>query len=101
MEGNVLSKKQEKVCVKLWLTQREKEMVKQSAKLCGLTQTEYLRQSCLGRHPRPQPASEFWELLDEIYSIHGTLERLAVSSPELAEHSRNIEALVLRLQEAA
>ncbi len=39
-------------------THRELEY---DAALCGLTQSEYLRQICLGKRPRPKQPPEFWE----------------------------------------
>ena len=78
---------------------RSQNGVEYDAALCGLTQSEYLRQICLGKRPRPKQPPEFWELLDALYEIHDKLERLAVYYPEVVEECSRIERLVLLLQE--
>ncbi len=91
----------EKVRMKIRLTEEEKVKLEHDAALCGLTQSEYFRQICLGKQPRPKQPSEFWELLDAIYECHALLERLTAYYPEAAEECSRLENLVLFLQEVA
>lgn len=90
-----------KVRLKIRLTEEEKAKLKHDAALCGLTQSEYFRQICLGKQPRPKQPPEFWELLDALYEIHDKLERLIVYCPEVAEECSRVEWLVLLLQGVA
>ena len=94
-----MSANDEKVRLKIRLTVEEKTKLEYDAALCGLTQSEYFRQICLGKRPRPKQPPEFWELLDALYEIHDKLGRLAVYYPEMAEECSRIERLVLLLQE--
>ena len=94
-----MSANDEKVRVKIRLTDEEKAKLEHNAALCGLTQAEYLRQICLGKQPRPKQPLEFWELLDAIYELHDKLERLTAYCPEAAEECSRLENLVLFLQE--
>jgi len=96
-----LSANDEKVRLKIRLTVEEKTKLEYDAALCGLTQSEYLRQICLGKRPKLKQPSEFWELLDALYEIHDKLERLTVYCPEAAEERSRLENLVLSLQEVA
>jgi hypothetical protein len=87
--------------IKLRLTPEEKAKVKHDAALCGLTQSEYLRQLCLGKRPRARQPDEFWTLLDELYKIHSSLAQLTAYYPEAAEVCQDIERTVLFLQRVA
>ena len=44
----------EKVRLKIRLDDAEKAKLEHEAALCGLNKSEYLRQLCLGRQPRPK-----------------------------------------------
>ena len=94
-----MSTHDEKVCLKVRLTEEEKAKLEHGAALCSLTRSEYPRQLCLGKQPRPKQPPEFWDLLDALYEIHDKLERLAVYCPEMAEECSRVERLVLLLQE--
>ena len=96
-----MSANNEKVRMKIRLTEEEKAKLEHNAALCGLSQTEYVRQVCLGRWLRPKPPAEFWELMDALYAVHDTLERLTAYSSECEPACREVERLVLFLQEAA
>ncbi len=96
-----MSMNDEKVSLKIRLTEEEKAKLEHHAALCGLTQTEYLRQLCLGKQPRPKPPAEFWELMDALYAWHDALERLAVYDSEFESYCREVERIVLLLQEVA
>jgi hypothetical protein len=96
-----LSANDEKVRLKIRLTVEEKTKLERNAALCGLTQSEYLRQICLGKQPKPKKPPEFWELLDALYKIHDKLERLTAYCPEAAEECSQLKKLVLFLQGVA
>ena len=96
-----MSTNDKKVRLKIRLTVEEKAKLEHDAALCGLTQSEYFRQICLGKRPRPKPPAEFWELMDALYVWHDTLERLAVCYPEFEADCREVERIVLLLQEVA
>ncbi len=96
-----MSTHDEKVRLRIRLTEEEKAKLERDAALCGLTQSEYFRQICLGRQPRPRQPPEFWELLDALYEVHDKLERLAVYCPEVAEECSRLEKLTLFLQGVA
>lgn len=96
-----MSANDEKVHLKIRLTEEEKAKLEHDAVLCGLTQTEYIRQVCLGRQLRPKPPAEFWELMDALYALHDTLERLAIRCAEFKPDCREVERIVLLLQEVA
>ena len=96
-----MSANDEKIRVKIRLTDEEKAKLEHDAALCGLTRAEYLRQICLGKQPRPKPPPEFWELLDAIYEMHDKLERLTAYCPEAAEECSRLKSLVLLLQGVA
>ncbi|MFR3992445.1 MAG: plasmid mobilization protein [Angelakisella sp.] len=68
--------KEEKVRIKVRLTEEEKEKLERNSALCGLTQSEYVRQLCRGIHPKPQPPDVFWELMDELYKVSFRPERM-------------------------
>ena len=93
-----MSTNDKKVRLKIRLTVEEKAKLEHDAALCGLTQSEYFRQICLGKRPKPKQPSEFWELLDALYEIHDKLERLAAYYPEASEECSRLENLVLFLQ---
>ena len=96
-----MSANDEKVRLKIRLTVEEKTKLERNAALCGLTQSEYLRQICLGKQPKPKKPPEFWELLDALCEIHDKLERLTVYYPEAAEECSQLENFVLFLQGVA
>lgn len=96
----MMSKKQSnKKVVTVRLTEEEKEKLEQCSALCGLSQTEFIRQLCKGNIPKPQPTKEFWELLDGIYKVHADFEKCIPFCPEAADTCREIETFILELQE--
>lgn len=96
-----MSANSEKVRLKIRLTKEEKVKLEHDATLCGLTQSEYVRQVCLGKNPHPKPSAEFWELMDAVYAWHDALARLAVHCPEFEPDCHEVERIVLLLQEVA
>ena len=93
--------KNETVRIRIRLTEEEKEKLERDAALCGLSQAEYIRQICKGKNPRPQPSPIFWDLLEEIYHVHDSLQKCVRFLPETAEECHRIEALILTLMEVA
>lgn len=91
--------KEEKVRIKVRLTEEEKEQLERNSALCGLTQSEYIRQLCRGVHPKPKPPDVFWRLMDELYKTHSSLKECAKYEPSALKLCAEIERLVLDLQE--
>jgi len=93
--------KNETVRIHIRLTEKEKEKLERNAALCGLSQAEYIRQICKGKKPKSQPSPAFWDLLEELYHLHGSLQKCVRFLPEAAGECRRIEALILILMEVA
>ncbi len=91
--------KEEKVRIKIRLTEEEKEKLERNSSLCGLTQSEYVRQLCRGIQPKPKPPDVFWELMDGLYKAHSDLKECAKYEPSALNLCAEIEQLVLDLQE--
>ena len=91
--------KKEKVRIKVRLTEEENEKLKQNSTLCGLTQSEYVRQLCRDICPKPKPPDAFWELMNKLYKVHSSLAECAKYEPSAGEICTEIEQLVLDLQE--
>lgn len=56
----------QKVRIKVRLTEEENEKLKRCAEACGLSQSEFIRQLCIGKAPKPKPTKEFWKLLNTL-----------------------------------
>lgn len=95
-----MSKTKDKKVISLRLTEEENEKLERSAKLCGLSQTEFVRQLCKGKTPNPQPPREFWELMNALYDVHKGFMACAEYEPSALEICKEIECLILDLQEA-
>ena len=91
--------KKDKKVISLRLTEEENEMLKRNSKLCGLSQNEYVRQLCKGKTPKPQPSKEFWGLLEALYDVHKGFKACAKYEPSAFEICKEIECLILDLQE--
>ena len=91
--------KEQKVRIKVRLTEEEKEKLERNSALCGLTQSEYVRQLCRGVQPKPKPPDVFWQLMDELYKAHFDLKECAKFEPSALNLCAEIEQLVLDLQE--
>lgn len=89
-----------KVRIKVRLTEKENEKLKRCASLCGLSQAEFIRQLCKGKIPKPKPAKEFWKLLSTLYTVHRGFKECAKYEPSALEVCKEIECLILDLQEA-
>ena len=90
----------QKVRIKVRLTEEENEELKRYAEACGLSQSEFIRQLCKGKTPKPKPTKEFWELLNTLYDVHNSFQKCAKYEPSALEICKEIESLILDLQEA-
>ena len=82
------------------LSEEENEKLKRCAAACGLSQSAFIRQLCKGKAPKPQPQKEFWEVLEALYSVHNSFKSCAKFEPSTLEICKEIERLILDLQEA-
>lgn len=92
--------KDKKMRIKVRLNEEENEKLKRCAAACGLSESSFLRQLCKGQTLKPQPSKEFWELLNTLYSVHKGFKKCAKYEPFALEICKEIERLILDLQEA-
>ena len=90
-----------KVRIKVRLSEEENKKLKRCASACGLSQSALIRQLCKGKAPKPQPQKEFWEVLEALYVVHNSFKSCAKFAPSALEICKEIECLILDLQEAA
>ena len=95
-----MSKKKDKKPITVWLDDEENEMLKRYSKMCGLSQTEFIRQLCNGNTPKPVPPKAFWDMMNALYELHAAFEKCIPYYPQAADECREIERLILDLQEA-
>lgn len=81
------------------LSEEERDKLVRYSFMCGLSQAEYLRQLCKGRTPKPKPPKELWELLNTLYEVHGAVKACAQYEPSALTACREVESLILLLQE--
>ena len=62
--------------------------------------TAFIRQLCKGKAPKSQPKKEFWELLETLYDVHSGFKECAKYESSALEICKEIESLILDLQEA-
>ena len=89
-----------KVRIKVRLSEEENEKLKRCAAACGLSQSALIRQLCKGKAPKLQPKKEFWEVLEALYSVHNSFKSCAKFEPSALSICKEIECLILDLQEA-
>lgn len=89
----------QKVRIKVRLTEEENEELKRCAEACGLSQSEFVRQLCKGKTPKPKPTKEFWELLNALYDVHNSFQKCSKYELSALEVCKEIESLILNLQE--
>ena len=92
--------KDKKLRIKVRLSEEENEELKRCAEAYGLSQSEFIRQLCNGKTPKPKPTKEFCELLNTLYSVHNGFQKCAKYEPSALEVCKEIESLILDLQEA-
>lgn len=96
-----MSRKQsDKKVITVRLTEEEKQKLETCSDLCGLSQSEFIRQLCAGKTPKAKPPREFWELLNTLYSVHNGFKSYAKFEPSALTICKEIERLILDLQEA-
>ena len=92
-------KQSDKKVITVRLTEEEKQKLEYCSNLCGLSQSEFIRQLCKGKAPKPQPKKEFWEVLEALYAVHNSFKSCAKFEPSALEICKEIECLILDLQE--
>lgn len=65
-----------------------------------VSQSAFIRQLCKGKAPKSQPKKEFWKLLEALYAVHSSFKSCAKFDPSALEICKEIEHLILDLQEA-
>ena len=68
----------------------DKAKIMKAAKRSGISVAEYVLQCCKAHPPKGKPPDEFWNLLNDLYTVFDEL------SPEKQE---KLAQLILRLQE--
>lgn len=88
------------------LSDEEAADLKAKADLCGLTETEFIRQLIRGQVPKPLPEDRFWDKMNELYECHSRLKRRAdqyKNDPKLhqffSERADELQGLVIRIIE--
>ena len=78
----------------LRVSPQEKKKIESTAKKCGISVSEYMRQRALGFSPREIPSVEFYSVMRYLYQIN---EKLDKYSPKTEE---NLNSLIedMRLQ---
>ena len=93
-------KNNDSVRVSVRLSEEEKVKLERSAEICGLSQSEFVRQLCKGETPKAKPTREFWQLLEVLYEVHKGFKKCAKYEPSALNICKEIEYLILDLQEA-
>ena len=93
-------KNKDSVRVSVRLSEEEKVKLERSAEICGLSQSEFVRQLCKGETPKAKPTREFWQLLEVLYEVHKGFKKCAKYEPSALNICKEIEYLILDLQEA-
>lgn len=94
-------KNKDKIRVSVWLSEAENKKLKLSAKRCGLSESEFVRQLCKGKTPKVQPPKQFWQMLEALYEVHKGFKACAKFDPSVPNICKEIERLILYLQEVA
>lgn len=88
------------------LSDEEAADLKAKAELCGLTETEFIRQLIRGQVPKPLPEDRFWDKMNELYECHSRLKLRAdqyKNDPKLhhfySERADELQGLVIRIIE--
>ena len=93
------NKNDDTVRISVRLSEKEKAKLERSAEMCGLSQSEFVRQLCKGKIPKPQPTKEFWELLEALYGVHKGFKECAKYESSALNICKEIECFILDLQE--
>lgn len=98
-----MKKSERKIRKTFRLSDEEADKLKASAELCGLTETEFLRQLIVGKRPKVLPSDRFWDKMNELYECHSKLKRRATqfeNDPELhqfySDRADELQDLVMK-----
>ena len=89
---------EEKVRISLRVNEEEKKKIECLTSLSGLSQTEYLRQLCKERVPKPKPQKDFWLLMDALYEVHSGLKECGKYESSALVICKEIEQLIIDMQ---
>ena len=101
-----MKKSEEKIRKTFRLSDDEATDLKKKAELCGLTETEFIKQLIHGLVPKPLPEDRFWDKMNELYECHSRLKRRAdqfKNDPKLqqfySERAEELQDLVIKIIE--
>lgn len=101
-----MKKSKETIRKSIRLSDEEAADLKAKAELCGLTETEFIRQLIRGQAPKPLPEDRFWDKMNELYECHSRLKRRAdqfKNNPELhlfySKRAAELQDLVIKIIE--
>ena len=86
-KGDDFMKNKDSVSISVRLSEEEKEKLERSAEICK------------GKTPKPKPTKEFWQLLETLYGVHKGFKECAKYEPSALNICKEIECLILDLQE--
>lgn len=89
-EGGKRTKNSKTARLEMRIQPGDKDKIVKAAKRSGISVAEYVLRCCKGHPPKAKPPEQFWELLNELYTVFDEL------SPEKQE---KLAQLILRLQE--
>lgn len=99
-QGDDFTKNKDYIRVSVRLSEEENEKLERCAELCGISQNEFIRQLCKGKMPRPKPPKAFWEMLNALYEVHNSFQKCSKYEPSALNICKEIECLIIDLQEA-
>lgn len=76
LKSGVIILKQRKVQLKFRVTDKEKVLIQNKAKKCGLSVSEYVRKRALDYAPRALLPENFYEFTEKLGALYETLGRL-------------------------
>ena len=101
-----MKKREEKIRKSIRLSDEEAADLKKKSELCGLSETEFIRQLIHGQAPKPLPEDRFWDKMNELYECHSRLKLRAdqyKNDPELhqfySERADELQDLVIKIIE--
>lgn len=101
-----MKKSERKIRKAFRLSDEEADKLKANAELCGLTETEFLRQLIVGKRPKALPDDRFWDKMNELYECHSKLKHRAKqfeNDPELhqfySDRADELQDLVMKIIE--
>ena len=89
--------KEETVKFTLRLPPKLKRRLEKLARDRSMSQSQYLCSLIAGKPSAAMPPKAFWDMMQELYSIHAMLLN---ASPEFAEAAHRLEKAIVELQSA-